>query len=73
MQEKSVYDDSYGQQARVQRSAASFAAAMNLTPWKINYQMIERTTPPSTRSAVPLIAEDSGLARKLPMKLLRRC
>ena len=34
-------------------------------PWKINYQMIERTTPPSTRSAVPLIAEDSGLARKI--------
>jgi hypothetical protein len=26
------------------------------------YQMIERTTPPSTRSAAPLVAEESGLA-----------
>jgi len=28
----------------------------------IIYQMIERSTPPSTRSAAPLVAEESGLA-----------
>jgi hypothetical protein len=26
------------------------------------YQMIERTAPPSTRSAAPFVAEESGLA-----------
>jgi len=67
MQEKSVYDDSYGnkQAARVQGSAASFCRRDEFDLRKINYQVIARTTPPSARSAVPLIAEDSGLARKI--------
>jgi hypothetical protein len=67
LQEKSVYDDSYGnkQAARVQGSAASFCRRDEFDLWKINYQVIARTTPPSARSAVPLIAEDSGLARKI--------
>src|SRR5207244_6857195 len=33
-----------------------------VSPFSLADQMIERTTPPSTRSAVPFVAEESGLA-----------
>ena len=32
------------------------------------YQMIERITPPSTRSAAPLVAEKSGLAMNVTIE-----